>query len=104
VAWLARSPLAESLDVVTDRSAVLVLSNCWHPSWRCRVDGVDGPVLLADGCLQAVPLKAGRHRLDFYFDETLFNAALAAAALGLALLLVLGLAQARSRAAARKTF
>jgi uncharacterized membrane protein YfhO len=97
VTWLARSPGGETLDVVTAKESVLVLSNSWYPSWRCRVDGVDGALLKADGGLQAVALKAGRHRLEFRFDPWLFNAALAAAAAGLALLLGLGLAGRRRR-------
>jgi hypothetical protein len=93
VAWLERSPETASLEVATDRDAVLLLSNAWYPGWRCRVDGVDGPVLEADGGLQAVALKAGRHRLELRFDPWLFNAALAASAAALALLLGLGLAR-----------
>ncbi|HXB96777.1 MAG TPA: hypothetical protein VNZ54_01915, partial [bacterium] len=99
VTWLARSPAGESLDVATDRAAVLVLSNAWYPSWRCRVDGVDRPVLKADGGLQAVALGAGRHRLDFRFDPGLYQAALAASLAGLLLLLLLGLGLWRPRLA-----
>ena len=71
-----------------------MLSNPWYPSWRCRVDGLDQPVLKADGGLQAVALKAGRHRLEFRFDPGLFNAGLAAAAAGLLILLALAFAPA----------
>ena len=56
VAWLGHSPAAETLEVSTRQDSVLVLSNPWYPSWRCQVDGVDRPVLKADGGLQAVAL------------------------------------------------
>jgi hypothetical protein len=88
VTWLSRSPQGEAMEAATDRDAVLVLSNAWHPSWRCRVDGRAQPVLEADGGLQAVALKAGRHQVELWFDAGLFRWALAAAGLGW--LLVLG--------------
>jgi|GEM_PF-1227763 len=87
VHWLDRSPQTYALDVSTDRNAVLVLSNAWYPSWRCKVDGQDTSVLKADGGLQAVILKAGRHRVDFRFDNGLFYDALAACFAGLVFLL-----------------
>jgi len=87
VLWLSRGPQTESLDVSTGRDAVLVLSNAWHPSWRCEVDGQDTPVLKADGGLQAVILRAGRHQVDFRFDNGLFYDALAACLAGLVALM-----------------
>ncbi|HTB22391.1 MAG TPA: hypothetical protein VK914_06770 [bacterium] len=98
VLWRARSPQSFTLDVSTARPAALVLSNAWYPSWRCAVDGRDAPVLKADGGLQAVLLRAGRHRMDFRFDPGLLYDALAASLAGLAALLGLFLREARVRA------
>jgi len=83
VLWLARGPQSCSLAVTTDRAAVLVLADDWYPSWKASVDGLDTPVLKADGGLQAVLLGAGRHEVDFSFDNGLFYDALAACLAGL---------------------
>lgn len=83
VVWLDRSPQTASLDVSTDRDAVLVMSNAWYPSWRCLVDGRDTVVLKADGGLQAVVVRAGRHTVDFHFDNGFFYDSLAACLAGL---------------------
>jgi hypothetical protein len=86
IVWLERSPQDASLEVSVDRDALLMLSNAWYPSWRARVDLAESPVLKADGGLQAVFLKAGRHQVDLRFDPGLFNAGLLACLLGLLLL------------------
>lgn len=97
VRWLANSPQAFSLQVDLPRAQALVVSNPWHPSWRCQVDGRERPVLRADGGLQAVALDAGSHRVDVRFDGGLFRAAALACAAGLALLAALGLRDALPR-------
>jgi hypothetical protein len=97
VEWLDRSPQTASLRVSTDRDAVLVLSNAWYPSWRAQVDGQASPVLKADGGLQALLLKAGRHTVDIRFDNGLFDDALAACLAGLFALIGLALYDADRR-------
>jgi hypothetical protein len=98
VRWLARSPQSESLAVENPSTAVLVLANCWYPSWRCTIDGVARPVLKADGTLQAVVLGPGRHHVRLWFDDGLFWGASATAALaGLALAVLLGFHWVRRR-------
>jgi hypothetical protein len=83
ILWLDHGPQNASLDVSTGQDAVLVLSDPWYPSWRCAIDGQDTPVLKADGGLQAVVLRAGRHEVDFTFDNGLFYDALAACLAGM---------------------
>jgi hypothetical protein len=90
VQWLARTPQSAALQVDSARPAVLMVSNCWYPSWRCWVDGVERPLLRADGALQGLLLPAGRHAVDLRFDPGLFYDALAASLA--ALLAIVGLA------------
>ncbi|MGH7441301.1 MAG: hypothetical protein ACREKE_01365, partial [bacterium] len=87
VRWLWRSPQAFGLAINTDRAAALVVSNFWYPAWKVSVDGKEMPLLKADGALQAVAIPTGRHRVVFWFDESLFNEAMGAC---LAALLLLG--------------
>jgi hypothetical protein len=84
VTWLERSPQAFTLGVSTDEPAVLVLSNFWYPSWKATVDGRETPILKADGGLQAISLPPGTVRVNFLFDPSLFNDALAACLAGMA--------------------
>jgi hypothetical protein len=74
VQWLSRSPQTASLRVETPRDRVLVVSNSWYPSWRAAIDGLPAPMLKADGGLQAVAVRAGRHVVDLSFDTGLFTA------------------------------
>jgi len=87
--WTGRTPQSCALQVATDRNSVLVLSDTWYPSWRCRVDGKTAPLLKADGGFLAVALAPGTHRVDFRFDTGLFDAAVAAAWAGIAALISL---------------
>ncbi|MGH7442301.1 MAG: hypothetical protein ACREKE_06475, partial [bacterium] len=97
IQWLARTPQSSSLLVSTDRDSILVLSNSWYPSWKADVDGRSSPVLKADGGLQALRLGPGLHRIQFHFDQGLFNAALIASAFGLFVLFLLGFCKLRGR-------
>lgn len=83
VTWLARGPEDFSLGVSTEKTAVLMLSNFWYPSWKAEVDGTETPILKADGGLQALLLAPGSHRVDIRFDPSLFYDALAACLAGL---------------------
>ncbi|MBM4117689.1 YfhO family protein [bacterium] len=49
------------------RPALLVLADLAYPGWRVEVDGVERPLLLADGLLRAVALEAGEHTVRFRF-------------------------------------
>jgi hypothetical protein len=87
--WLERSPLAATVEVEAVRDSVLLRSESWYPSWRAFVDGNPVKLTPADGAFQALRIPAGRHRVDFRFDPTLFEWSLAAAGLGLLLVLAL---------------
>jgi len=85
IRWSDRTPQTGAMAVTADRDSVLMVSNMWYPSWRCKVDGVPQAVMEADGGLQAVALKAGTHQVEFYFDTGLLKAALMASLTGLAI-------------------
>jgi uncharacterized membrane protein YfhO len=46
----------------------LVLNDPYHPWWRASVDGRDAPILRANVLFRAVPVPAGRHRVEFAFE------------------------------------
>ena len=82
------SPERLSFDVAPDHSALLVLTDAWHPGWRARVDGVAAPVLRVNAHFRGVPVPAGARRVEMRFEPWSFRAG---AALSLATLAVLAL-------------
>jgi len=72
---------AATLDA--DGDGHLVFSRTFFPSWRARLDGRPVPVAVANARDLAVPVPAGRHRVEIEWDRFPFRAgvALEAAAL-----------------------
>ena len=55
------------VDVDTPGPALLRLADAWYPDWTARVDGRPAPIYRADYLLRAVPIPAGKHRVEFRF-------------------------------------
>jgi hypothetical protein len=79
--WRARVTLSEP-GYVLQREA-------WYPGWRARVDGVDTPVERADILFRAVPLPAGEHDVEIFFEPATFSRGVLVSAAALAIVLVL---------------
>jgi hypothetical protein len=92
VTWTERGVNRMSLDVRSDGPALLILADNWFPSWRARVDGADAPVLRAYHTLRAVPVQAGQHTVELYYESPLLKRSLLLS-LG-ALVILLGVAAA----------
>ena len=69
VEWLERNNNDMTLRVSADRPAVLVLADNWFPAWRARIGNEDVPVLRANHSLRAVPITAGEHTVEFYYQS-----------------------------------
>ncbi len=74
-----------SINVQTDRSAYLVLSDTSFPGWNATVDGQTTPVATADGIFRAVSVPAGTHTVEFDYRPSIVvrSVMLALASLGL---------------------
>ena len=69
VAWIERNNNNMTLRVSADRPAVLVLADNWFPAWKARVGNEEVPVLRANHSLRAVPISAGEHTVEFYYES-----------------------------------
>jgi hypothetical protein len=58
-----------TVDVDTPAPALLRLADLWYPDWKATVDGRPASILRADYLLRAVPVPAGRHRVEFRFES-----------------------------------
>jgi hypothetical protein len=86
VAWIQRTPNAFSLQVDTAQPSCLVLAQTWYPGWHAAVDGVETPVLKADGALQGLLLQPGKHKVDFEFRAPMLSLGLGLFGFGILLL------------------
>ena len=69
VEWIERHNNNMRLRVSADRPAVLVLADNWFPAWKARVGNEEVPVLRANHSLRAVPITAGEHTVEFYYES-----------------------------------
>ncbi len=55
---------------------LLFLSQNWYPEWRAEEDGEKLPIIRADYSFIAVPLKAGAHKVHFWYKASLVKKSL----------------------------
>lgn len=102
-----RGPQEAQVEVRTPAPALVLVRNAFDPGWEATVDGRPATVLAADFVLQAVPVPAGRHMVEFRYRDPAVGAGLAGSAAALALLSaaaalgVLARRRARAQAASR---
>lgn len=82
----SEEPNRLSVKLVTSGQMLAVLSDRWYPGWKASVNGVDVPVLRANGVFRAVPLPAGVTDLEFRFVPTSLVLGAAISVAGLAAL------------------
>ena len=68
VSWTSRDPNRMSLEVSTERAALLVLAETWYPAWRATVDGQSTSLIRANYAQRAVPLTPGNHTVELAYD------------------------------------
>jgi len=71
------TPTRLSLQTDMVDNGLLVLSDVDYPGWQARVDGQPAPIYRANYLLRAVPVEAGQHRVEVYYDPPLFKVGLA---------------------------
>lgn len=61
---------AEKSNIVvhTDKDGLLFVSDSWYPGWKAKIDGMDTQIIRANYAFRAVPLIAGDHEVEFFYD------------------------------------
>lgn len=67
------SPNKVTVNVSTESSGFLVLSDTWYPGWRAFDNGKEVEVYKTDYALRSVYLEKGQHKVDFVFDPLSFK-------------------------------
>ncbi|MCI0476564.1 MAG: YfhO family protein [Anaerolineales bacterium] len=62
-----------TLDVSTPADALLVFSENYYPGWRATVDGQPTEILRANLTLRAIPVRAGQHHIEMWYDPLSFK-------------------------------
>ncbi|MGI5865384.1 MAG: YfhO family protein [Myxococcales bacterium] len=62
---------------------VLVVSDSWFPGWQALVDGRRAPLYRANFLARAVPVSAGRHRVELFYRPVSFLAGAAVSSMAL---------------------
>ena len=71
-------------EVENEGATVAVVAQAWYPAWRARVDGAEARVWRANHAFQAVAVPAGRHRVEFRYEDRPFRLGRAVSFLALA--------------------
>ncbi len=73
VVVVARQPERIMLDVTTPQDGYLLVSENYYPGWRATVDGQPAEILRANLTLRALSLRAGKQRVEMWYDPLSFK-------------------------------
>jgi hypothetical protein len=68
-----RQPERMIFDVNTPEDGHLLISENYYPGWRATVDGQPTDILRANLTLRAIPVRAGQHRVEMWYDPLSFQ-------------------------------
>jgi hypothetical protein len=90
VTFLEYAPSQIRLETNVAADAWLCLSDTWYPGWIAEVDGEPVRIRRANLSGRAIPVPAGRHRVEFRFVPGAYRRGLLLSAAGFLLLLLAG--------------
>ncbi len=68
-AFRATGSQSADIDVVAPTDGLVLVRIPWDPHWTATVDGEPAPVLEADSFLQAIPVRAGQHKVRIAYRD-----------------------------------
>ncbi|MEO0293875.1 MAG: YfhO family protein [candidate division WOR-3 bacterium] len=63
------------LNVETKEPSFLLVSENYHPDWKCYIDGKKEKIYKADYILYGVFIPEGKHKVSFVYESKVFNIA-----------------------------
>lgn len=76
------------INVNTQTSGLLFVSDTWYPGWKAYVDGAETKIYRADFAFRAVPIPAGTHEVQMIYRPDFFYSGLKISGLSAFFLLV----------------
>ena len=73
VRYKAYESQKSNLEIETNLSGFLVVTEAWYPGWKVFVDGRKEELLRADYVFRAVAIPEGRHSVEFIYDPESFK-------------------------------
>jgi len=61
------------MDMNAPADGLLVVSENFYPGWRATVDANPVDILRADVTLRAIPVRAGQHHVEIWYDPLSFK-------------------------------
>jgi hypothetical protein len=71
-----------AIDVQTEQSGLVVLTDAHYPGWVARVNGQESPIQRADCFFRAVRVEPGASRVEFRYEPRSFRIGVLVSALG----------------------
>jgi len=62
------------IEPPADREAYLLIAENWYPDWHAAVDGVPAQVIRGNVSMLTVPVSAGAHEVELWFDSQDYHA------------------------------
>lgn len=62
-----------TLDLFTPEDGTLVISENFYPGWHATIDGQPTEILRANLTLRAIPVRAGQHHIEMWYDPLSFK-------------------------------
>lgn len=90
VSWTRRGTNASTLQVTSDRPALLMVSDNYYDAWKALVDGRPTPLLRANYTFRAIPVPGGQHTVEMVYESGTLQASARVSAALLILLLITG--------------
>lgn len=73
VEFRSYAPERYIIDISTSENAILSLAQVDYPGWKAKIDGEPVDLIRAYGALTALPIEAGNHAVEIYFDPMSFK-------------------------------
>jgi hypothetical protein len=61
------------ITVTASQPSILLVNDLYYPAWHATVDGKETKILRGFTSLRAVPVSAGMHTVEMYYDDSAFD-------------------------------